>query len=92
MDPSGVTSGVVTRNDLMDQIDKDEASNQQVNRDQSDPYVVAPRRLRIAETVLSKRNGRIVLVVDQLTESFNQQAMIRTAESLGKGETMPPNI
>ncbi len=42
-----------------------------------------PRRLRRAEAVLRKRTGRIVLVLDQLAESFNQQAMIRTAESLG---------
>ena len=44
---------------------------------------VAPRRLRRAETVLRNRTGRIILILPQLTESFTQQAMIRTAESLG---------
>jgi hypothetical protein len=44
---------------------------------------VAPRRLRRAETVLRNRTGRIVLVLPHVTQSFHQQAMIRTAESLG---------
>lgn len=43
----------------------------------------APRRLRRAETVLRNRSGRLILILDGLMGSLHQQAMIRTAESLG---------
>ena len=57
----------------------DEEEEEEEDRDSSE----APRRLRRAETVLQSRTGRFILILDNCRESFSQQAMIRTAESLG---------
>lgn len=41
------------------------------------------RRLRKAETVLSRRTDRVVLVIEAVCDMFNLQAIYRTAECLG---------
>eukprot|EP01130_Rhizamoeba_saxonica_P010800 TRINITY_DN4453_c0_g1_i1.p1 TRINITY_DN4453_c0_g1~~TRINITY_DN4453_c0_g1_i1.p1 ORF type:complete len:338 (-),score=78.45 TRINITY_DN4453_c0_g1_i1:278-1255(-) len=59
----------------------------QYSSKQSKPKVVgdceAPRRLRFAETVLQRRTERIIVVLEQCYNNFNQQAVLRTAECLG---------
>jgi len=42
-----------------------------------------PRRLRIAETVLKFRSDRILIVLEKCYNSFNQNAVMRSAECLG---------
>uniref|UniRef100_A0AAV2ZAR8 Cytidyltransferase-like domain-containing protein n=1 Tax=Lagenidium giganteum TaxID=4803 RepID=A0AAV2ZAR8_9STRA len=42
-----------------------------------------PRRIKKAETVLRRRTARIVLVLESSCDTFNQQAVIRTAECMG---------
>lgn len=59
--------------------DKDDLDDERNDANSSE----APRRLRRAETVLQQRTGRFILILDNVLESFSQQAMIRTAESLG---------
>jgi tRNA G18 (ribose-2'-O)-methylase SpoU len=44
---------------------------------------IAPRRLRKAERILSQRTDRILLVLERCHDSYNQQAVLRTAECLG---------
>jgi tRNA (guanosine-2'-O-)-methyltransferase len=43
----------------------------------------APRRLRRAETVLRRRTGRVLLVVERPWGNHNVQAVFRTAEAFG---------
>lgn len=43
----------------------------------------APKRLRLAETVLAARTNRFSLVLESLFDDFNQQAVIRTADCFG---------
>ncbi len=43
----------------------------------------APRRLRRAEAVLARRMGRLAVVVEDLVDSHNIDAVVRTAEALG---------
>lgn len=43
----------------------------------------APKRLRLAETVLAARTKRFSLVLESLFDDFNQQAVIRTADCFG---------
>lgn len=43
----------------------------------------APIRLRLAEAILAKRTNRFSLVLEGLYDDFNQQAIIRTADSFG---------
>ena len=42
-----------------------------------------PPRLRRAEAVLAHRTSRIVLVLEQMIDSLNHQAVLRTAEAMG---------
>uniref|UniRef100_K3X656 tRNA/rRNA methyltransferase SpoU type domain-containing protein n=1 Tax=Globisporangium ultimum (strain ATCC 200006 / CBS 805.95 / DAOM BR144) TaxID=431595 RepID=K3X656_GLOUD len=42
-----------------------------------------PRRVKKAETVLSRRTSRIVLVLEASCDMFNQMAVLRTAECMG---------
>jgi len=51
--------------------------------DEAPPGQEAPRRLRRAETVLSQRTGRILLVLECCTNSRNEHAVLRSAECLG---------
>jgi len=42
-----------------------------------------PRRLRVAETVLSRRTNQVALVLERCFNNLNHQAVLRTAECLG---------
>jgi tRNA G18 (ribose-2'-O)-methylase SpoU len=46
-------------------------------------YTEVPRRVRLVETVISKRTDRIALVLERIYDDRNQQAVLRTAECLG---------
>lgn len=65
------------------EIDENNDIMNESSDDEEDTLDQPPRRLRRAETVLQNRTGRFVLILDNVKESFSQQAMIRTAESLG---------
>ena len=43
----------------------------------------APLRLRLAETVLQARTNRFSIVLENLYDDFNQQAVLRTADCFG---------
>jgi len=45
--------------------------------------LTAPKRLQLAESVLSRRTNRILLVLDRCYDIHNIQAILRTAECLG---------
>jgi tRNA G18 (ribose-2'-O)-methylase SpoU len=73
------------QNRQIEELSKYEFELLQKQIDSSKPtiHTEAPRRLRIAETVLSKRTNRIVLVMERVYDDRNQQAVLRTAECLG---------
>lgn len=54
-----------------------------VVQDEAQVALKGPRRLRKAETVLRKRIGRIVIVVEKSVDSLNHMSILRTAEALG---------
>jgi hypothetical protein len=43
----------------------------------------APARLRRAEAILRARTGRFALVLERVSDSFNQSAVLRSAEAFG---------
>lgn len=43
----------------------------------------APARLRRAETILQSRTGRIAVVLEKITDSHNQSAVLRSIEAMG---------
>lgn len=43
----------------------------------------APLRIRRAETILRSRTDRVILVLEQLVDALNVQAILRTAECMG---------
>ena len=43
----------------------------------------APRRLQRAETVLARRTGRLMVVLERCADENNRQAVLRTAEAFG---------
>lgn len=61
--------------------DSDEYSSSDDENETGD--IDAPARIRRAETVLAHRTSRIVLILEDLYNGFNEQAILRTAESFG---------
>lgn len=47
------------------------------------PEPAAPRRLRRAETVLARRTGRLMVVLERCADEHNRHAVLRTAEAFG---------
>ena len=50
---------------------------------QSDCGLCLPSRIVRAEAVLAQRSSRVVLVLEQMVDSLNHQAVLRTAEAMG---------
>jgi len=49
----------------------------------TEPTGEAPARLRRAEAILQQRTGRFALVLERVSDSFNQSAVLRSAEAFG---------
>lgn len=49
----------------------------------TEPAEEAPARLRRAEAILRARTGRFALVLERVSDSFNQSAVLRSAEAFG---------
>jgi len=76
-------AGAIQKAQVLTQRNAQKESSNPSMSSSDEPPGEAPARLRRAEAILQHRTGRFALVLERVSDSFNQSAVLRSAEAFG---------